>query len=108
MRWALLGLVAGGLLTASATRARASCRITNQTSYDFVVASGNVADQRVKAHGITTIAPGKVQGKTDEGRSISGACKDGGDLVIKEQNGVPLLMPQAKAAPAPKAKKPKK
>ena len=63
------------------------------TAFNFTVASGNVSNQRVNAHAMTTIAAGKVQGKSEEGRTISGTCKDGGDLVIKEQNGVPLLMP---------------
>jgi len=104
----MLVLVVGGvlgLLAAGARGAWASCRITNHTAHDFVVASGNVAGQRVKANGTTTIAPGKVQGKNDDGRTISGTCKDGGDLVIEEKDGVPLLMP--KAAPKPAAKKSK-
>jgi hypothetical protein len=98
-RWLSLAAFTSGLLLAGTQGALASCRITNQTGYDFVVASGNVGDQRVKAHGTTTIAPGKVLGKTDEGRTISGVCKDGGDLVIKEQNGVPLLMPKTQTPP---------
>jgi len=73
------------------TSAAASCRITNETGYTFAVASGNVPNQRVAAHATTTIAPGKVQGHSEEGKTISGVCKDGGDLVIKEKNGVPLL-----------------
>lgn len=84
-------LAAGGLMTLE-SQADASCRIANQTPYTFKVASGNVADQRVNARTTTTIAPGKVQGKSDDGKTISGACRDGGDLVIKEKNGVPLLM----------------
>lgn len=85
-----------GLLTIGMSRAAASCRISNETKYSFVVASGNVSDQRVNAHATTTIAAGKVAGKSPEGKSVSGSCKDGGDLVIKEKNGVPLLMPKRK------------
>jgi hypothetical protein len=81
--------------------ARASCRVKNDTTYTFTVASGNVGNQRVGAHATTTIAPGKVQGRSEEGKTIGGACKDGGDLIIREKNGVPLLMPAA----APKKKK---
>ena|SRR5215471_1067953 len=103
-RGRVLGFVVGSLLAAGVRDAAASCRISNHTDRDFVVASGNVAGQRVKAHGTTTIAPGKVQGKTDDGRTISGTCKDGGDLVIEEKNGVPLLMPKAAPKPAKKSK----
>jgi hypothetical protein len=105
-RWLSSAAVATGLFLAGTPGVLASCRITNQTGYDFVIASGNVGDQRVKAHGITTIAPGKVLGKTDEGRTISGVCKDGGDLVIKEQDGVPRLMPKTQTPP-PKPKRSK-
>src|SRR5262249_10795079 len=98
-RWLSSGALAIGLLLAGMRSALASCRITNETGYDFVVASGNVGEQHVKAHGTTTVAPGKVLGKTEEGRTISGVCKDGGDLIIKEQNGVPLLMPKAQTPP---------
>ena len=91
----------GGLLLLGAAPVSASCRITNETATSFTVASGNTPNQRVNAHATTTIAPGKVQGHSEDGKTISGVCKDGGDLVIKEKNGVPLL------GPAPKAKAPK-
>jgi hypothetical protein len=82
--------------------AAASCRIKNETGYTFAVASGNVPNQKVGARATTTIAPGKVQGRSDDGKTISGVCKDGGDLVIKEKNGVPLLgAAPKKKAPAP-------
>ena len=82
--------------------AAASCRIKNETGYTFSVASGNVPNQKVGARATTTIAPGKVQGRSDDGKTISGVCKDGGDLVIKEKNGVPLLgAAPKKKAPAP-------
>ena len=74
--------------------AAASCRIKNETGYTFAVASGNVPNQKVGAGATTTIAPGKVQGRSDDGKTISGVCKDGGDLVIQEKNGVPLLLPR--------------
>jgi hypothetical protein len=85
------GLILGLFVFLAGTPAAASCRIKNETSYTFAVASGNVPNQRVGAGATTTIAPGKVQGRSDEGKTISGICKDGGDLVIKEKNGVPLL-----------------
>jgi len=85
--------VVSGLLAAGGSRALASCRVSNETGYKFTVSSGNVSNQRVGAHTTTTIAAGKIQGKSDEGKTISGSCKDGSDLVIQEKNGVPLLLP---------------
>ena len=85
-----------GLLAAGGSRAAASCRVTNETGYTFTVASGNVSNQRVRAHATSAIEAGKIQGKSDEGKTISGTCKDGGDLVIREKNGVPLLQPAKK------------
>jgi hypothetical protein len=87
----VVGFFAGSSILLADTPAAASCRIKNETGYTFAVASGNVPNQRVGARATTTIAPGKVQGRSDEGKTISGVCKDGGDLVIKEKNGVPLL-----------------
>ena len=95
-------ILIGGLILSVAAPAGASCRIKNETATTFVVASGNTANQRVGAHATTTIAPGKVQGRSDDGKQIAGVCKDGGDLVIKEKNGVPLLgaAPKKKSAGA--------
>ena len=85
--------VVSGLLAAGASRAAASCRVVNETGYSFTVASGNVSNQKVRAHATTAIEAGKIQGKSEEGKTISGQCKDGGELVIEEKNGVPLLLP---------------
>jgi hypothetical protein len=93
-RTGITSFILVGLLAVCGSRAAASCRVTNDTKYAFTVASGNTSNQRVGAHTTTTIAAGKIQGKSDEGRTISGMCKDGGDLVIQEKNGVPLLMPR--------------
>jgi hypothetical protein len=94
------GLLLGHFVLLADRPASASCRIKNETGYTFAVASGNVPNQKVGARATTTIAPGKVQGRSDEGKTISGVCKDGGDLVIKEKNGVPLLgaAPKKKSA----------
>jgi hypothetical protein len=100
-----IGVFVGCLVLGQVAPAAASCRIKNETGYTFAVASGNVANQRVGARATTTIAPGKVQGRSDEGKTISGVCKDGGDLVIKEKNGVPLLgAAPKKKAPAVRAR----
>jgi hypothetical protein len=85
-----LCLLVGGTLSLAGPAA-ASCRIANQTKYAFTVDSGNSASQRIGANAITTVAAGKIQGKSPEGKTISGSCKDGGDMVILEKNGVPLL-----------------
>ena len=86
--------VVSGLLVAGGSRAAASCRVTNETGYAFTVSSGNASNQRVGAHATTTIEAGKIQGKSPDGKTVSGQCKDGGDLVIQEKNGVPLLLPK--------------
>jgi hypothetical protein len=89
--------VASGLLLGAGARAAASCRVSNETGYTFIVSSGNAANQRVRAHATSAIEAGKIQGKSDEGKTISGSCKDGGELVIQEKNGVPLLQPKKPA-----------
>jgi hypothetical protein len=88
--------VVSGLLAGVASRAAASCRVSNETGYTFTVSSGNVSNQRVRAHATAAIEAGKIQGKSDEGKTISGSCRDGGEMVIQEKNGVPLLLPKSK------------
>lgn len=95
-------ILVGGLVLCVAAPVSASCRIKNETATSFTVASGNTPNQRVNAHATTTIAPGKVQGHSEDGKTIAGVCKDGGDLVIKEKNGIPLL------GSAPRGKAPSK
>ena len=95
-RLALIIGVASGLLVAGESTAAAACRVTNETGYTFTVSSGNAANQRVRAHATAAIEAGKIQGKSDDGKTISGSCKDGGELVILEKNGVPLLQPKKK------------
>jgi hypothetical protein len=97
-----LCLLIGGALSLPATPAWASCRISNQTKYAFTVDSGNIASQRIGANAITTVAAGKIQGKSPEGKTISGSCKDGGDMVIMEKNGVPLLQSRATPGKSPR------
>ncbi len=100
-----MGLILGHFVLLADRPAAASCRIKNETGYTFAVASGNVPNPRVGARATTTIAPGKVQGRSDEGKTIRGVCKDGGDLVIKEKNGVPVLgAARKKKAPAVRAR----
>jgi hypothetical protein len=93
-RTGFIALLVTGLLAICGSRALASCRVANDTKFAFTVSSGNTSNQRVGPHTTTTIAAGKIQGKSDDGRTISGMCKDGGDLVIQEKNGVPLLLPK--------------
>jgi hypothetical protein len=91
-----LVLVIASAASLMAARAYGSCVVTNETGYEFVVSSGNAADQKVAPHATTTIEAGKISGKSPEGRTISGSCKDGARLVVREKNGVPLLLPKKK------------
>ena len=75
-------------------KAHASCRINNETGYSFTVSSGNTSNQSVGAHTTTTIASGTIVGKSKEGKTFGGSCKDGDSLVVKEEKGVPILMPK--------------
>jgi hypothetical protein len=94
-RWIAAAALGGALAVLGGT-ATASCLVKNETGFSFVVSSGNVSDQKVNPHATTTIEAGKVSGKSPEGRTIAGTCKDGSSLVIIEQNGVPLLKPKPK------------
>lgn len=86
--------LAGVLLLTSASQALAGCRISNETSYAFTVSSGNTCNQSVGGHTTTSIAAGKILGKSKEGKTIGGFCKDGDELVIKEEKGIPIIMPK--------------
>jgi hypothetical protein len=90
---ARLVLVLAGGMTVLAARAQASCVVKNETGWEFVIASGNAGAQKLAAHAATTVEAGKISGKSPEGKTISGACKDGGRLIVREKNGVPLLLP---------------
>ncbi len=84
-----LSLVAA---TSFAGVASASCRIHNDTSYDFKVESGNTSNQSVGAHTTTSIAEGTIRGvDAKAGKSISGSCKSGDELEVKDDHGVPVL-----------------
>ena len=72
----------------------ASAAINNETGYSFTVSSGNTSNQSVGAHTTTTIASGTIVGKSKEGKTFGGSCKDGDSLVVKEEKGVPILMPK--------------
>ena len=86
--------VAGAALLLGAVPAFATCRIANETKYSFTITSGNVSNQRVGAHTITTIQAGKILGKSDDGKGIGGFCKDGDELVVKDEKGIPILLPK--------------
>ena len=76
-------------LTSSA--AWATCRIKNETKYSFTVESGNTSNQRVGANTTTSIAAGKIIAKGDQGKSFGGSCRDGDELVVKEEKGVVIM-----------------
>jgi len=94
MRSRFLAFVLGGLVVMAAAEAAASCRISNETNYSFTVTSGNTSNQSVGAHTTTSIASGKVLGQSKEGKTIGGFCKDGDQLVVKEEKGGPIMMPK--------------
>jgi hypothetical protein len=87
----MLFLFAGLSVTGSAI---AGCDIHNDTPWSFVVTSGNTSNQVVGSHTQTAIAAGKIVGKSKEGKTIGGFCKDGDKLEIKNERGVPVLMPK--------------
>jgi hypothetical protein len=72
--------------------AYAGCRIHNDTKWAFKVESGNTSNQSVGAHTTTSIAAGKIKGvDAKSGKTISGSCKDGDSLEIKDDHGIPVL-----------------
>ncbi len=81
-----------GALVFSTSVAVAGCSIHNDTKWAFMVTSGNTSNQSVGAHTQTSIAPGKIVGKSKEGKTFGGFCKDGDRLEIVEEQGVPILM----------------
>jgi hypothetical protein len=75
-----------------ASTASASCRIYNDTKWDFKIESGNTSNQSVGAHTTTSIAAGKIKGvDAKNGKTISGSCKDGDSLEVKDEGGIPVL-----------------
>jgi hypothetical protein len=89
-----LALAAAALATTLglASTASASCRIHNDTKWSFTVESGNTSNQSVGAHTTTSIAAGKIKGVDKKsGKSISGMCKDGDSLEIKDDGGIPVM-----------------
>lgn len=88
----LIAATAAASILAVGGAAWASCRISNETKWSFKVESGNVSNQSVGAHTTTSIAAGKIVGRSADGKTISGQCKDGDQLVIKEEKGVPILL----------------
>jgi hypothetical protein len=79
-------------IVAGSHAAFASCRVHNDTGWSFTVESGNTSNQSVGSHTETSIAPGKIIGRSPDGKSVSGFCKDGDHLEIKDDHGVPILM----------------
>ena len=90
--WLVVAIGVAGLFLGR--QASASCAIHNDTSWSFTVTSGNTSNQRVGAHTQTSIAAGKIVGKSKEGKTIGGFCKDGDKLEIKNEKGVPILVPK--------------
>lgn len=79
-------------LTIASHAAWAGCRIHNDTKWSFKVESGNTSNQSVGSHTTTTIAAGKIKGvDAKAGKTISGSCKDGDSLQVKDEGGIPVL-----------------
>jgi hypothetical protein len=79
------------LVATTALPAAARCNIKNETKYSFTIESGNVSNQRVGANTSTTIAPGKIVAKGDQGKSFGGSCKAGDSLLVTEEKGVVIM-----------------
>ena len=91
MKIIIASVLAASTLLAAHTAA-ASCRIHNDTKYDFKVESGNTSNQSVGAHTTTSIAAGTIKGvDAKENKTISGSCKDGDELEVKDDHGIPVL-----------------
>jgi len=89
-----LAVVAFIILAATSAPALCACRVFNDTNYSFTVESGNTSNQVVTPHSHTTITPGKVIAKSREGKSFGGYCKDGEEVVVKEEKGVVMMLPR--------------
>lgn len=87
-------VVFAALAVVPASSAWARCSIKNETSHSFKVESGNVSNQSVGAHTSTTIAPGTVIAKTDDGKTVTGSCSSGDRVKIVEEKGALILKPQ--------------
>jgi hypothetical protein len=88
----IIAIALAGATTLAAASASASCRIHNDTGFDFKVESGNTSNQSVGAHTTTSIAAGTITGKDEKaGKTISGSCKDGDELEVSDDHGTPVL-----------------
>jgi hypothetical protein len=65
----------------------AQCRITNETTHNFRVDSGDAYGQSLGAHSSTSIEAGDVVGQSSDGREFSTSCEDGEALVVTELQG---------------------
>ena len=88
----IIAILIGSATALAAHSAYAGCRIHNDTKWDFKVESGNTSNQSVGPHTTTSIASGKIKGiDAKEGKTISGTCKDGDELEVKDDHGIPVL-----------------
>ena len=88
-------VIAAAVFFASLTAADvawANCSIHNDTGWDFKVESGNSSNQSVGAHTTTSITAGKIKAVDSKaGKTLTGECKDGDKLEIKDDHGKPVL-----------------
>lgn len=85
MKFAITGAILALSLSANAY---ASCQIKNETSKHFTVEYGNVSNRSFGSNHVDSFPAGTISGKSKDGKSFSGSCKDGDRLVIKEENGI--------------------
>jgi len=96
MKIILAASLAASTLFAAHT-AIAGCRIHNDTGFDFKVESGNTSNQSVGPHTTTSIASGTIKGvDAKAGKSVSGSCKEGDEVEIKDDHGTPVLSTKKK------------
>ncbi len=88
----LIALSIAAAATLVSFQASASCRIHNDTGWSFTIESGNTSNQSVGSHTTTSIAAGTIKGvDAKAGKSVSGQCKDGDTVEIKDDHGIPVL-----------------
>lgn len=90
----IIAMVSSALLVGPAAAWAGTCSLRNTTGKSFTIESGNVSNQRVSGNTLTSIASGKIIGKSDDGKGIGGSCKDGDKVKIVEDKGVYLLLPE--------------
>ena len=75
----------------AAMPAYATCTISNETDYDFIIKSGNYTNQSVGKNTTSSIASGTIVGQSSGG-TVSGSCSDGSRVKIIKKDGALILV----------------